>query len=44
MANWREKLETETDFIFVDSKTTADNDCNQEIKKHLPLGGKLCET
>ena len=39
-----EKLETETDFIFLDSKTTANNDCSQEIKRNLPLGGMLCET
>ena len=29
-----------TDFIFSDSKITADSDCSHEIKKHLPLGRK----
>ena len=28
-----EKVETETDFIFLVSKITADNDCSQEIKR-----------
>ena len=31
-----EKMETVTDFIFWDSKITADIDCNHEIKRHLP--------
>ena len=26
------------DFIFLDSKITADGDCSHEIKRHLPLG------
>ena len=29
-----------TDFIFLDSKITADGDCSQEIKRHLLLGRK----
>ena len=33
-------METVTDFIFVDSKITADGDCSHEIKKHLLLGRK----
>ena len=33
-------METETDFIFLDSKITADGDCSHEIKRHLLLGRK----
>ena len=29
-----------TDFIFLDSKITADGDCSHEIKRHLLLGRK----
>ena len=29
-----------TDFIFLDSKITADDDCSHEIKKHLLHGRK----
>ena len=32
-----EKLETVTDFIFLDSKITVDSDCIHEIKRCLPL-------
>ena len=35
-----EKLETETDFIFLGSKITADSDCSREIKRRLLLGRK----
>ena len=35
-----ETMETVTDFIFLTSKTTADGDCNHEIKRHLLLGRK----
>ena len=28
-------------FVFLDSKITADGDCNHEIKRHLHLGEKL---
>ena len=35
------KLETVTDFIFLDSKITANGDCNHEIKRHLLLERKL---
>ena len=31
---------TVTDFIFLGSKTTADGDCNHEIKRHLLLARK----
>ena len=30
----------ETDFIFLDSKFTADGDCSLEIKRRLLIGGK----
>ena len=33
-------METVTEFIFLGSKITADGDCNQEITRHLLLGGK----
>ena len=33
-------METVTDFIFLDSKITADGDCSQEIKRPLLLGRK----
>ena len=35
-----ETMETVTDFIFVDSKITADGDCSHEIKRRLVLGRK----
>ena len=33
-----ETVETVSDFIFWDSKITADGDCSHEIKKRLLLG------
>ena len=36
----RVKVEAVTDFIFLSSKITVDDDCNHEIKKHLLLGRK----
>ena len=39
-----ETMETETDFIFLGSKITADGDCSHEIKRHLLFEGKLCPT
>ena len=33
-----EKMETETDFIFLDSKITADGEYNHEIKRCFLLG------
>jgi len=30
-------METVTDFIFLDSKITADGDCSHDIKSHLLL-------
>ena len=38
MANRWETMETVTDFIFLDSKITADVDCSHEIERHLLLG------
>ena len=35
-----ETVATVADFIFLDSKITADGDCNHEIKRHLLLGRK----
>ena len=35
-----ETMETVTDFIFLDSKITADGDCSHEIKRHFFLGRK----
>ena len=32
-----ETVETESDFIFLGSKITADGDCSHEIKRHLLL-------
>ena len=32
-----EKVEAVADFIFLDSKITADSDCSNETKRHLPL-------
>ena len=36
-----ETVETESDFIFLGSKITADGDCSHEIKRCLVLGKKL---
>ena len=36
-----ERVETVADFIFLDSKITADGDCSHEIKRHLLLGRKV---
>ena len=35
-----ETMETETDFLFLGSKITVDNNCSHEIKKCLLLGRK----
>ena len=40
MASRREKRETVTNFLFLESKITADCDCSHEIKMHLLLGRK----
>ena len=39
-----ETVETVTDFILGGSKITADSDCSHEIKRQLPLEGKLWPT
>ena len=36
-----ETMETVRDFIFLDSKITADGDCSHECKRHLPFGRKV---
>ena len=36
-----ETVETVSDFIFLGSKITADDDCSHKIKRHLLLGGKV---
>ena len=36
-----ETVETVADFIFLDSKITADGDCSHAIKRHLLLGRKV---
>ena len=36
-----ETVETVTDFIFLNSKITADGDCSHEIKRRLLLGRKV---
>ena len=36
-----ETVETVSDFIFLDSKITADGDCSHEIKRRLFLGRKV---
>ena len=43
IASWQidgEIVETVTDFIFLGSKITADDDCSHEMKRHLLLGRK----
>ena len=37
----RETVETVSNFIFWDSKITADGDCSHEIKRRLLLGRKV---
>ena len=36
-----EIVETVSDFIFLDSKITADGDCSHEIKRHVLFGRKV---
>ena len=42
ITSWQigETMETVTDFIFLDSKITADGDCSHKIKRCLLLGRK----
>jgi len=41
ITSWEIDGETVTDFIFLDSKITADGDCSHEIKRRLLLGRKV---
>ena len=41
VTSWQIDGETVADFIFLGSKSTADGDCSQEIKKCLLLGRKF---
>ena len=41
ITSWEIDGETVSDFIFLDSKITADGDCSHEIKRHLHLGRKV---
>ena len=41
MANRWETVQTVADFIFLDSKLTADGDCSHDIKRHLLLGRSI---
>src|SRR5574340_690073 len=44
ITSWKidgETVETVSDFIFWDSKITADGDCSHEIKRHLLFGRKV---
>ena len=44
LTSWQidgETMETVTDFIFLGSKITADDDCSHEIKRCLLLGRKI---
>ena len=38
-----ETMGTVTDFIFLDSKITADGDCSHKVKRRLLLGRKSCD-
>ena len=41
ITSWQIDGETVSDFIFLDSKITADSDCTHEIKRRLLLGRKV---
>ena len=41
VTSWEIDGETESDFIFLGSKITADGDCSHEIKRRLLLGRKV---
>ena len=41
ITSWQIDGETVSDFIFWDSKITADSDCSHEIKRCLLLGRKV---
>ena len=41
ITSWQIDGKTVSDFIFLGSKITADDDCSHEIKRHLFLGRKV---
>ena len=41
ITSWQIDMETGSDFIFLGSKSTADDDCSHETKRHLLLGRKV---
>ena len=41
ITSWQIDGETVSDFIFLNSKITADGDCSHEIKRHLLLGRRV---
>ena len=41
ITSWQIDGETVADFIFLDSKITADGDCSHEFKRHLLLGRRI---
>ena len=41
ITSWQIDGETVSNFIFLESKLTADGDCSHEIKRHLLLGRKV---
>ena len=41
ITSWQIDGETVADFIFLGFKITADDDCSNEIKRHLLLGSKV---
>ena len=41
ITSWQIDGETISDFIFLGSKITADDDCSHEIKRHFILGRKV---
>ena len=47
IASWQidwETMETVTDFIFLGSKIFVEGNCSHEVKRCLPLKGKLWQT
>ena len=44
ITSWQTDGETVRDFIFLDSKITADGECSHEIKRRLLLGRKVMTT
>ena len=44
VTSWQIDGETVTDFIFLDTKITVDDECSREIKRILVLEEKLWQT